>query len=123
MSPPSATYGPVLPNGISSHCSVIIGKLVFLIGGHSSSRKAMAINIETGEVSHFPDLNIGRPEGHSCITYRNDNGKDVILVVGGCCHEDGDLGISSEIMVIDINKWFWTRGLSSSFTLLDDQQI
>ena len=103
VNPPSTRYGPKLPKGLFAHCSVIVEKTIFAIGG-SSSKETLMIDIATGKITKGPYMHFARGY-HACTTYINDKGENVILVVGD------RFTPSSEILKVHGGQLSWTRGL------------
>ena len=107
MNPPSTRYGPTLPKGRSSHCSVIVGETIFVIGGGGYTKETLIIDVETGKITNGPDMSFARYY-HACATYINEKGENIILVVG---HEYGDASSTTEILKVHGGQLSWTRGL------------
>ena len=109
INPPSTRYGPILPKGLTGHCSVIVGETVFVIGGLSNGilKETLKIDIGTGEITNGPDMHFARYY-HACTTYINEKGENIILVVGSWTNYASS---TTEILKVNGGPLSWTRGL------------
>ena len=79
INPPSTRYGPTLPKGLYSHCSVIIRDKIFVIGGRNSNghgfKETLMIDVATREITNGPDMHFAR-KYHACTSYMNEKGEN-----------------------------------------------
>ena len=114
INPPSTRYGPTLPKGLYSHCSVIIRDKIFVIGGRNSNghgfKETLMIDVATREITNGPDMHFAR-KYHACTSYMNEKGENGILVVGGHNWDDDNAISTTEILKVHGGQLSWTRGL------------
>ena len=97
IDPPSVQAGPQLPLKFVQHCSVLIDNVVYLIGGYLTSKKVLAIDVKTSQMTFKSELNNGRCF-HACAIITEPKPK--IVVVGGQFAYK-----STEIYDVEKNSW------------------
>ena len=105
-----AVNGPTLPEGVMSHCSVILNENIYLIGGSNiinhedtESRHVWVANPSNGfNFTEGPPLITPRMS-HGCSTMSKDD-KSIIIVAGGMTNL-GHGSKSVEILDPSSNKW------------------
>ena len=93
--------GPLLPENFYRHCSVLLDKAVYLIGGGSTPSKVLAIDVRTSDMTYKSELNHGR-DFHACEKITGTNPK---IIVSGGYDRNGHPMKSTEIYNIVNDSW------------------
>ena len=100
--PPSVKEGPLLPEEFSYHCSVLVGEFAYLIGGHDTPSKVLAIDIRTSDMTYKSELNHGRFY-HACAEITGINPK---IIISGGFYDN----VSKSTEIYDIANDSWIDG-------------